>query len=118
MITKEEGKNQLKHLVKRFSDNLEQYKQPDYKEHHVRSEFIDGFFKSFGWDVDKINGHNIKEIYTNLMKVTKNKPRCIIANTVKGKGVSFAENNNEWHHAVLTSRLYETAINEINNYDH
>ena len=60
MITKEEGKNQLKHLVKRFSDNLEQYKQPGYKEHHVRSEFIDGFFKSFGWDVDNSEGNSEK----------------------------------------------------------
>ena len=60
MITKEEGKNQLKHLVKRFSDNLEQYKQPGYKEHHVRSEFIDMFFKSFGWDVDNSEGNSEK----------------------------------------------------------
>ena len=56
MITKEEGKNQLKRLVERFSDNLEQYKQTDYKEHNVRSEFIDTFFKSFGWDVGNSEG--------------------------------------------------------------
>jgi len=60
MITKEEGKNQLKRLVERFSDNLEQYKQTEYKEHNVRSEFIDPFFKSFGWDVDNSEGNSEK----------------------------------------------------------
>ena len=40
-------------------------------------------------------------------------PKAIVANTVKGKGFSFSENNNDWHHAVLTKSLYEKAINEL-----
>ena len=41
------------------------------------------------------------------------KPKALIANTIKGKGFSFSENNNDWHHAVLTKSLYETAMNEV-----
>ena len=56
MITKEEGKNQLKRHVENFRDNLEQYKQTDYQEDSVRTDFIDKFFKSFGWDVGNSEG--------------------------------------------------------------
>ena len=41
------------------------------------------------------------------------KPKLLIANTVKGKGISFSENNNDWHHAVLTKNFYEKALNEL-----
>ena len=42
------------------------------------------------------------------------KPRVIVANTVKGKGVSFMENNNEWHHNRLTKANFDLAIAEVN----
>ena len=41
------------------------------------------------------------------------KPNLLIANTVKGKGFSFSENNNDWHHAVMTKTLYEKAKKEF-----
>ena len=41
------------------------------------------------------------------------KPKAVIANTIKGKGLSFAENNNKFHHTVLTKALYEKALKEI-----
>ena len=45
---------------------------------------------------------------------TKNKPKCIIANTVKGKGVSFMENNNLWHYRSPQGQEFEDALLELN----
>ena len=55
--------------------------------------------KSFGWHTININGHNLSEIYKSLI-VKKNKPIAIIADTIKGKGVSFMEDDNNWHYRV------------------
>jgi transketolase len=69
---------------------------------------------SFGWDTTSLDGHNINELYDYFNQTSDaNKPKALIANTVKGKGFSFSENNNDWHHAVLTKSLYEKAIKEI-----
>ncbi len=56
-------------------------------------------FESFGWMVDEIDGHSMGEIITSLEKIpySKDKPTAIIANTIKGKGVSFMENVPMWH---------------------
>lgn len=71
--------------------------------------------KSFGWDTHEIDGHNIKELLEVLNKKDrKQKPTSIIANTVKGKGFSFSENNNEWHHTILTKKNYDLALQELN----
>lgn len=60
-------------------------------------------WESFGWQVQEIDGHNIAEIVSTFKKVPlkKNKPSLIIANTVKGKGISFMENNLIWHGKAL-----------------
>ena len=72
---------------------------------------------SFGWNTIEIDGHNINEISNALNLNDKNKPTAVIANTVKGKGFSFSENNNSWHHAVLTKSTYEKALIELENYE-
>jgi len=72
---------------------------------------------SFGWNTIEIDGHNINEISNSLNLNIENKPTAIIANTVKGKGFSFSENNNSWHHAVLTKSTYEKALTELENYE-
>ena len=56
-------------------------------------------FESFGWAVNEIDGHNMGEIVSSLEKIpyNKDKPSAIIANTIKGKGVSFMENVPMWH---------------------
>lgn len=56
-LTKEQAKKELRILVQRFKDNLEQYKKSTYIEAHVRKEFIDKFFKILGWDVDNDHGY-------------------------------------------------------------
>ena len=71
-------------------------------------------WSSFGWDTVELNGHNLEELYNYFSKEkTSKKPKAIIANTIKGRGFSFSENNNEWHHAVLTKSLYDKAIEEL-----
>ena len=71
-------------------------------------------WKSFGWNVSEIDGHNIAKIYDALVKAkNQNGPYAIVANTIKGKGFSFSENNNAWHHAPLSSSQYEAALEEL-----
>ena len=72
---------------------------------------------SFGWNTIEIDGHNINEISNALHLRKEGKPTAIIANTIKGKGFSFSENNNSWHHAVLTKSTYEKAVAELENYE-
>ena len=71
---------------------------------------------SFGWSVKEVDGHNILELinYFSSLNFKSNVPHLLIANTIKGKGFSFSENNNEWHHAVMTKANYEKAIQELN----
>ncbi len=69
---------------------------------------------AFGWNAFEVDGHNIKEIYETLSNLPNNdKPTVIIAKTVKGKGVSFMENNNFWHHEKLSKEQYSQALMEI-----
>ena len=71
-------------------------------------------WSSFGWNVASVDGHNIREINNYFdSSITNNKPSALIAKTIKGKGFSFSENNNDWHHAVLSKSQYEKAIKEI-----
>ncbi|MFN8671926.1 MAG: transketolase [Candidatus Sericytochromatia bacterium] len=70
---------------------------------------------SFGWEVLEIDGNNITEILSAFQKAKeiKGKPTVIIANTIKGKGVSFMENNLEFHGAAPTKEQYEKAMSEL-----
>lgn len=70
-------------------------------------------WKSFGWDVVEVDGHDIPSIYESLTLYKHERPLVIIANTVKGKGISFMEGNIDWHHGQLTRSLFEAAMNEL-----
>ncbi len=72
-------------------------------------------FKSFGFNVIKIDGHNMEEIIRafNAAKTVKEKPTAIIAKTVKGKGVSFMENQVGWHGKAPNEEEYKLAIKEL-----
>lgn len=73
-------------------------------------------FKAFCWDVQELpDGHDIdaiKDAIANAKKV-KNKPHCIVCNDIKGKGVSYMENNNAWHKGVPTQEQWEIARAEL-----
>ena len=71
--------------------------------------------KAFGWESLTIDGHDIRQLIDALSYVPEGKPYAIIANTVKGKGVSFIENNKSWHQSVLNEQQYRQAIDEIQN---
>ena len=72
-------------------------------------------FEAFGWRVIEANGHNFNSLRTafNFAKQTKDKPTIIIAHTIKGKGVSFMENNYAWHGAAPNDEQYEQAMKEL-----
>ena len=70
--------------------------------------------ESFGWNTTEIDGHDIDKIYNYFQNIkNKDKPNALIANTIKGKGFSFSENNNAWHHSILSQELYDKALSEI-----
>lgn len=74
-------------------------------------------WRSFGWEVRSINGHNFEEIFSALGDIrnrTSSRPLAIIAHTTKGKGVSFMENDYHWHHGVPTGNLLDIARTELN----
>ena len=76
---------------------------------------IDEKFKSFGFQIIKIDGHDIEEIKKafEVARNIKDKPTCIIAKTIKGKGVSFMENQVGWHGKAPNKEQYEEAKKEI-----
>ena len=70
--------------------------------------------KAFNWDVIEINGHDYNQIYDSYNQAKKStKPCAIIANTIKGKGVSFMENQAGWHGKAPNDEQYELAIKEL-----
>ena len=78
---------------------------------------IDEKFKSFGFQIINIDGNDIEEIIKafDVAKNVKGKPTCIIAKTVKGKGVSFMENKVEWHGKAPNEEQYKKAMEELEN---
>ncbi|MFS0880576.1 transketolase [Metabacillus niabensis] len=72
-------------------------------------------WRSFGWEVIEVDGHDIEqlvEVFSHTPSV-EGKPTMVIANTVKGKGISFAENVGAWHHHVPTKEEYDLAMEEL-----
>ncbi len=70
-------------------------------------------FLSYGWESIIVDGHSFAELISGLDNIHKlSKPLSIIANTIKGKGVSFMENNVEWHHKAPTPEQFEIALKE------
>lgn len=76
---------------------------------------IDEKWKAFGWNVITADGHNITELRKVLNEVltVKDKPTLIIANTIKGKGISFMEDVKKWHHRVPSDEEFEKAVKEL-----
>ena len=72
-------------------------------------------FKAFGWHVIEIDGHDLKQISAavDMAKTLKDKPTAIVAKTVKGKGVSFMENQVSWHGSAPNQEQKEQAIAEL-----
>lgn len=72
-------------------------------------------FESFDFNVSEINGNDFESIDNAFSNLRNDKPNIIIANTVKGKGISFMENKIEWHSKKIDDEEYEKAIEELNS---
>jgi transketolase len=74
-------------------------------------------WEAFGWKVFEMNGHNMEDIVNKLEMAVgfQGRPTVLIAHTVKGKGVSYMENNHIWHGRIPTQAEYEQALTELNN---
>lgn len=71
-------------------------------------------FAAFGWTVHTADGHSIPELTTVLSQPpVPGKPTCVIAETIKGKGVSFMEHDPKWHHGVPNQQQLERALREL-----
>ncbi len=72
-------------------------------------------FKAFGWAVRQVDGHDVAALIETFDAVPfeTGKPSMVIARTVKGKGISFMENDPKWHHRVPTDEQYERAQQEL-----
>jgi transketolase len=105
----------LNNLVVILDNNS--FQQTGTNEEIMSSGSLKDKFESFNWNVTEIDGHNLNQIYESFIKSeeTKDKPTIIICKTVKGKGISFCENNNQWHHSILTKKLYDQALSELKN---
>lgn len=77
---------------------------------------IDKKLESFGFDVFEVDGNNMNDLKVAFEQIDykNHKPHAIIAHTIKGKGVSFAENVASWHHKIPNTIEWEQAIKELN----
>ena len=71
--------------------------------------------EAFGFESVTVNGHNIHQLMEALKHKPEGKPYAVIAETTKGKGVSFIENNKSWHQAILNEKQYHEAVEELQN---
>jgi len=83
----------------------------------VRIEPVAEKWRSFGWEVFEVDGHDVDELVVTLEKADaiKGKPAMIIARTVKGKGVSFMENEVDWHGVAPNLKQVRQALKELKN---
>jgi transketolase len=74
---------------------------------------LDKKFEAFNWDVAMVDGHDPAALLAALSAPAGDRPRAIIANTIKGKGVSFMENKASWHHGVPNAEQFDLAMKEL-----
>jgi len=72
-------------------------------------------WEAFGWEIYETDGNDVSKLLDVLenLPIRKDKPHLVIANTVKGKGVSFMEGDRKWHHGVPNEKQYEQAVEEL-----
>ena len=103
----------LDHLIAFVDHNGLQIDGPNSKVMNV--EPIDEKFRAFGWNVMRIDGHDLEAIDAAIVEAKKSegKPTVIVCETVKGKGVSFMENEVDWHGVAPTPEQAEAAVAEM-----
>ena len=89
--------------------------QGDFTENTIKMDPLPEKFAAFGWAVEEVDGHDYRALLNVFGRVplAPGKPTCVIANTVKGRGVSFMENKPEWHHGIPTAEQLAAARVEL-----
>lgn len=82
----------------------------------INVDSVSDKLKVFGFNTIEIDGNNMEQVVgaLEIAMVEKEKPVAIVANTIKGRGISYMENNPKWHSGALTDEEYEIAINDLN----
>jgi len=93
-------------------NNLQGYGRPTELCHY---EPVADKWNAFGWEVYQVDGHDFSEILAAFEKEHNGKPKIIIAKTIKGKGVSFMEDELKWHYYIVTEKLKQQALFEMAN---
>lgn len=91
-------------------NNLQGYGRPRELCHY---EPVVDKWRAFGWEVIQVNGHDFAELVAAFESSNNGKPKIIIAHTIKGKGVSFMEDQLKWHYFTVTEQLKEKALQEL-----
>jgi transketolase len=79
----------------------------------INQENMVGMWESFGWSVTEVDGHDLLKLEEALNMKHSNKPKVIIAHTIKGKGISFMENQLDWHYRSPNDQQFAQAISEL-----
>ncbi len=81
----------------------------------MNTDPLDKKFEAFGWEVRHVDGHDLEQLKNTFDQVPfqSGKPSLVIAHTVKGKGVSYMENQLKWHHGVPDQEQYSNAVEEL-----
>lgn len=104
------AKYRLNHLTVIVDRNHMQY--DGETEQVMPVESLEDKWKAFGWDVCDVDGHDIEQLERAFRKESA-RPKAIIADTVKGKGISFMEHEAQWHHGIMTVTQEEQAWKEV-----
>ncbi len=107
------GNRRLKNLTLIIDRNRLQQGAPTEETNGL--DPLDDKYRAFGWQVVEIEGHDYGQLLETLGAPVgdRQKPLCVIANTVKGKGVSFMENQAKWHHGVPNAEQFAQAMKEL-----
>lgn len=91
-------------------NNLQGYGRPNDLCHY---EPVRAKWEAFGWQVYEVDGHDYAQIIGALDAASNGKPKIIVAKTIKGKGVSFMENEMKWHYFMVTDEIKKQALEEL-----
>jgi transketolase len=89
--------------------------QGDFTENTIRMDPLAERWRAFGWATREIDGHSFDELLATFsaLPFEPDRPSCILANTIKGKGVKEIENRPEWHHRIPTEAELQRALGEL-----
>ena len=96
--------------------DFNKWQATDRSNNIMKLEPFENKWKSFNWHVQRINGHDMDEIEISIKNARNNRlhgPSMIIADTIKGKGVSFMEDDNNWHYRIPNKEELQRALKEL-----